>query len=398
MRVLWAFICVLVPCFLHCKDASMKEFENYVQSSMKFWNVPGCAIAIVKDGNTLLSKGFGVKQLNKPAKNNSVDEQTIFPIASLTKPFTAFAIGILIDRKQMGWNDPIVKYFTEFQLNDSYAKNHLSIADCLSMHSGLVNPTLQEITELSEGNYSQDELIQKLPNIPFKIGFRASFGYQNLLYLLIAKVIEKTQNMSWSTFVQKNILSPLEMNHTLTSYQDLLKQGNKAYPYQWADKKNIRQINFENLDNLDAAAGIYSNAQDMSKWLTMLTSNGKGIVKPDTLQAILNPQAVANATGFFTIENLHLQEVFFPNAQFLNYSYGWFIHDYKGIKICQTPGLTDGMNALMIYVPRFNLGIVILNNLEAPFFSHSVAFQLIDTYLNNKTDWNAKLLDILKSS
>lgn len=366
----------------------MLEFEAYIQKSMQFWQVPGCAIAIAKEGEILLAKGFGKKRLADDSPSNQVDRETLFQIASLTKLFTAAAVGLLVEENQMHWDDPVIKYLPDLKLSDSYAQQHLTLSDCLSMHSGLPGESATDLWY--HPNATQEELISKLPLLPFTNGFRGSFAYQNLLYLLVAKALEKQQGLSWEKLIANKLLDPLKMHKTESRFASFLQNANRASPHKWEGDK-IKEAPYENIDNLAPAAGLSSCAEDMGKWLAKLTDS-----KSPIAQAIFSPKALATPEGFFPANRLELKSVFFPECQFLTYGYGCFVHDYKGIALCQTPGLSEGMTALLIYAPQPKLAIAILTNLEAPYFAHAVAFHLIDTYLGKSQDWDRVFLSILK--
>jgi len=196
-------------------------------------------------------------------------------------------------------------------------------------------------------------------------------------------------------FVKEHLLDKLKMDSTTINHADFMAVENKAFPHQWVGK-SVREVPFEQLDAIGPGAGLSSNANDMAQWLQFLLegqSEYSSIIKNT-----LSPQTLAKAEMFFSKEEAWLEKIFFPNSNFLTYGMGWFIHDYKGVILCQAPGLTDGMNGLMALIPELNLGIVILNNLEAPFFSHSVLFHVIDHYQGEIKDWNQILLNILHES
>ncbi len=389
---------LLLPVCLLCQEPSPSSIEKMIQKSMNSWQVPGCSVAIVKNGKIILAQGFGKKRSSKDYSESRVDEDTLFPIASLTKPFTATAVGVMIEQNQLDWNDPVVKYFSDFNLVNPYAKEHLTLRDCLSMYSGLSFPSTETLN-VYYAALSQDDLIKKLEKLPFSHGFRGCFSYQNLLYLLVSKAIESRLQSSWNMIIKEKILDPLQMTHTHTSYIALLQSHNKAHPHQWQED-SIKEVAYENLDNIASGAGISSCASDMAKWLLMLNGHGKiddlMLIKETTLHEIIKPHAVASIEGFLGQENAWMEQVLFPGCHFLSYGYGWFIHDYHEVVVCQTPGLTDGTTSVMMYVPQLELGIVILANLENPFFPRTLAFSIIDCYLNrNEKDWDEYFKSLL---
>src|SRR5512147_750817 len=110
------------------------DLDSYVERTMKTFEVPGIAVAVVKDGKVLLTKGYGVRDVGKPAP---VTEHTLFGIASNSKAFTAAALAMLMDEGKLKWDDPITTYLPWFQLYDPYVTRELTIRDALSHRSGL---------------------------------------------------------------------------------------------------------------------------------------------------------------------------------------------------------------------------------------------------------------------
>src|SRR5712692_10113980 len=103
-------------------------FAAYAARALKEWNVPGIAIAVVKDGQVVLAKGFGVRKLGEATP---VDEHTLFAIGSCTKAFTAAALGILVDEGKLKWDDPVTKYLPWFQMYDPYVTREMTVRDLL---------------------------------------------------------------------------------------------------------------------------------------------------------------------------------------------------------------------------------------------------------------------------
>ena len=115
-------------------QVDFKKLDAYVAKSLKDWNVPGLAIAIVKDDKIVYEKGFGVRELGKSDK---VDEHTLFAIASNTKAFTTAGLAILVDEKVISWRDRVQKFLPYFELYDEYVSHDVRIEDLLCHRSGL---------------------------------------------------------------------------------------------------------------------------------------------------------------------------------------------------------------------------------------------------------------------
>jgi CubicO group peptidase (beta-lactamase class C family) len=375
------------------KNNPTSSLDKIVSGSLAFWKIPGCAVSIVHGDEILLCKGYGIKQIGNHSIENSIDIHTRFPIASLTKLFTSVAVGILIDQKMLTLDTPILNFYPQLNLSDAYAKDHLTIRDCLAMRSGLPGPSTYDLLHADPNNTRQQLLEKILPLLPFPLGFRSHFAYQNLLYLLVA-----TPFGSYEDFLQKKLLTPLEMSETLTSFSTLQSCSNKAYPHVWKNG-HFEQVPFDNLDAFLPAAGLSSSAQDMAQFLDFLLHHGtyhtKTILSSSTLDQIFTSQTTATVKDF--TGDPSSKKFLFPCSEFLTYGLGCFVHDFRGVKMIQVPGLTQGTNSVLALVPSLNLGIFIAANAESAPFTRALLFQLIDHFLNQRTDWNTQFLKQLKN-
>src|SRR6478735_226583 len=159
-------------------DQKLAAVDAYANKVMDTWGGPGMAIAIVKDDKTVFAKGYGVRELGKPDK---VDENTLFQIASNTKAFTAAALAILVDEKKLNWDDKVSKYLTDFQLYDPWVTNELTIRDLLSHRVGLA--TFSGDLLWYQTTYPTDEILRRVRYLKPVRGFRAGYGYQNLMFM-----------------------------------------------------------------------------------------------------------------------------------------------------------------------------------------------------------------------
>ncbi len=299
----------------------------------------------------------------------------------------------------MAFEDPIKRFVPDFKLSDSYATDHLTIRDCLSMHAGLPGPEVLNIWY--EGNKTLDQVLAEFAKLPLPCGFRGCFGYQNVLYTYVSQVIEKIQKMSWNEAIQQRVFNPFQMTESVATYQGFMASANKALPHQFKQQKMIR-IEPENMDIIAPSAGISSNAVDLAKWfLDVVKHSAQAPARPNehatVWQELFTQQAVVEIRGLFLLDECHLQDIFFPEHHFLNYGYGWFFHDYRDKLMLQAPGYADGATSVMIIVPEIHLGVIVLNNFESPYLTHDLAFTIVDHYLNDRsTNWSerfAKHLD-----
>ncbi len=367
------------------QPAQLAGFDDYVTKAMKDWEVPGMAIAVVKDDKVVFAKGYGVKKLGDPAP---VDERTIFAIGSSSKAFTAATLAILVDEGKVKWDDPVSLYLPDFQLFDPYVSRELRIRDLLTHRSGLERGDMLWYGTTA----SRDEILRRTRYLRPTWSLRSQFGYQNLMYLAAGQLVAKVSGMSWDEFAKKKIFEPLGMSSTSTSIKTFKPGDNVSTPHgKMGDK--VEPIAWRDIDNIAPAGSINSNVLDTAQWLRLQlgkgTIDGKKVFSPATGNEMHSPQTIIRLEGAYPI--------LYPKAHFFSYGMGWFLSDFKGRKLVEHGGAIDGMRAEVAMVPEENLGIVILTNMNGSVISMPLVYRLIDAFINEpQTDYSGNLLKAYK--
>ena len=359
-------------------DEKIKEVDAYAQKVMADWHQPGMAIAIVKDDKVIFAKGYGVCELGKPEK---VDENTLFAIASNTKAFTTASLAILVDEKKLNWNDKVTKYLPDFKMPDEYVTNELTIRDIISHRSGLA--TFSGDLLWYETTYSPSEVLRRVRFLKPTSSFRASYGYQNLMFIAAGQVIQKVSGKPWAQFVKERILDPLGMSRTTTTIKDL--KDNAAMPHNESGGK-LHVLHRGNVDGADSAAGLNSSVADLSKWIRLQLGRGKfedkQIFSEQRSWEMWQPN-IMNQISPAGAKNI-------PTRHFNAYGMGWGLMDYQGRKIVSHSGGLDGMLSYTWLIPEENVGFVVLTNSEEPAFQ-IMFYKMLDVFTNAPDrDWSAE--------
>ncbi len=375
------FLLVCLGLIVHKAHSAL--CSELIQRIMQQYTVSGCAVSIVRSGDIVYEEVCGKKSIYD-SQQNSIDVHTLFPIASLTKHFTAIGIGILVDQGLLNWSDPIVKHYKQLRLSNQYAQEHVTIEACLSMASGLERSAVIE-NECDVLSISEIEAIASQLSLVHDIG--TTFSYQNVLYMWLALVIQEVTSKTLFEFFKEYLFDPLDMHHTIITHDELLHTSNKVQGHR-VDESGVRVVIYENLDTIAAAAGISLSIRDMSHWLQMLTQRGeykeKVIIRESTFKKILTPFVKLAPQDFFGDEYLRLQEIYFPGKTKLEYGFGFFVHDYCDMIIYHAPGHIDGICAVLAYCPEQDMGIAVLSNIESAAFVHKILFSLLDYQSDNK--------------
>ena len=383
------FLLLLVfPLFVFAQtlDEKLKEIDAYTEKTRAEWNVPGIAVAIVKDDKVVFAKGYGVREFGKTER---VDENTLFAIASNSKAFTTASLAILVDEKKLNWDDKVVKYLPEFQLYNPYVTSELTVRDLVSHRSGL--DTFSGDLLWYETNYNDDEILRRVRFLKPKSSFRSQFGYQNLMFIAAGKVIERVSGKTWSQFVGEKILTPLGMTRTTTTIKNL--KDNYSMPHNESGGK-LRVLHSGNVDGATAAAGLNSSVADVAKWLRLQLGRGKfegkRIFSERQTGEMWTAQTILGTNPFPTKDA--------PTRLFSAYGLGWFLNDYRGRKVISHGGGLDGMISQTAMMPEENLGVVVLTNSETG-VNTLLQNKIFDVFLDApKRDWSAERLERAKQN
>jgi len=370
-------------------EKKIELLDQYFASSLVEWNVPGMAVAIVKDGEIIFSKGYGVRNMET---GEPVNGNTLFAIASNSKAFTSAALAILIDEGLLEWGDKVRKHLPWFELYDPYVSENMTIRDLLTHRSGLATFS-GDLIWYGTG-YSRKEVVQRAKYLKPVYGFREHFGYSNIMYLTAGLIIEKVAGMSWDEFIRERILIPLEMNRTVSSTNDLTGLSNVSAPHNDLDE-DIITIDWLNWDNISPAGGLISSVNDVSQWLLFqlnkgVTKVGDTLIDPERFSEMWAPQTIQYVSSFS--ENL------WPSTHFKAYGLGWALMDYQGSKVIDHGGGYDGFISNTTFVPEQDLGFTILTNKNTALY-YPLRFKILDVMLNSReeNDWSSEILELVTS-
>lgn len=333
--------------------AMIAEVDQYIQQVQTDWQVPGIAVAIVQGDKVLLSKGYGLRDING---KEPVDDATLFAIASNSKAFTAAALAILVDEGKLTWDDRVTKHLPTFQMPDPWTTREMTVRDLLCHRSGM--DTFSGDLLWYDTNYTPDQIIDRIRFLKPVSSFRSRYGYQNLMYITAGKVIEKVSGQNWAEFVSARILKPLQMNDTTTSIKAI--KENYASPHNKSAGTTLRALPLGDVDNSWGACGLNASVRDMAKWMQMQLAGGrvgdKQIVSDKQLHTMWQPWMILQQPPEAPRQ---------PMKNFQAYGLGYFLMDWYGHKVINHSGGLDGMISQLAMVPSLNLGVVVLTNSES---------------------------------
>jgi CubicO group peptidase (beta-lactamase class C family) len=385
MRVLFLliFLAVFTPSFSQNTPFQKKlpAIDRYIDSFMHTWNIPGLALCIVYKDQLIYAKGYGYRDLENKLP---VDAQTIFPIASNSKLFTATAACMLEGEGKLSLDKPARDYLPSLRFSNDELNTKVTLRDMLAHRTGLPGNNGLWVSSPATRN----ELVQQVSSIRPALGFREGYIYNNMMFVASGAVMEAVTGKSWENIIREKLLGPLQMNATGFFGEAKVTGSNIAYPYFNPDTSRTlkRRTQVAQTPALGPAGTMLSNLEDMSHWMIAQLNGGKykGVqaIPVKAIQQTLVPNAVADREGKW------------PELSNALYGLGRNIQTYKGYKIATHTGSIDGFYSNLTFIPSDSLAVFMVHNsIPAGSVRSIMAFPVFDRLLGlSITDWSGRYL------
>ena len=321
--------------------------------------IPGAAIAIVSADGSSFIRAYGFRDLDG---RESLTVSTPYPIASTTKPMTATMIGSLVDDGLLAWDAPVQAYLPRFRLSDPVRTPLVTLRDLLAMRTGLPRHDWLWV----EHEFPRAELVERLPYLELNAGFRERFQYNNLGVTLAGHVAETVTGETWESLLQSRVLDPLGMGATT------FVRPEHGATLSYHDRRDGTLMVTEPLASAltgPSGGSIYSNVEDMTKWLAFNLSEGsfagQQLLKPATFGELRTPQMVVR-------DGL-------PDLGW-NATYGlcWELFTYNGCSCVGHGGQISDVNSDVLLFPENGLGFVSFTNFGGPRLSRLINEHVFD--------------------
>lgn len=363
------------------------RIEHAIDQAMSTFQVPGVAVAIIKNNDVVMSKGFGVIEQDKPAK---VTADTLFGIASNTKAMTAALLANLVDEGKLTWKTKVIDIIPEFQMPSAYVTREFTITDLLAHNSGL-GLGAGDLMIWPHTTLTTTDIIKGLKFLPQVSSFRSEFAYDNLMYIIAGEVIARVTGQPWSEVIQTRIFTPLGMSNSQAMFSLIDKNNiNVARAHvPLNDKLHVVGGNF--LEKFSSAGAVASSVNDMSLWLQAQLNKGAYGTKINgqspRLFSAKQSDKMWQAQTLLPVSNSATEQ---DNTHFSAYGLGWFMKDYHGVKLIHHSGGILGMVSKVVLVPEENLAMVILTNQQSGYAFNAIYHQILNEYLDlPEKDWTA---------
>jgi CubicO group peptidase (beta-lactamase class C family) len=368
--------------------AGLQDFDAFVATTLKTFDVPGISVAIVKDGQVVLERGYGVRdrEANAPA-----DAHTLYAIASNTKAFTAASLQMLADDGKLKTTDRVIDHLPWFRMSDPYITHDMRIRDLLAHRSGL-SLGAGDLLYWPTTDYSNEEVARRLKDVPITGQFRAQYAYDNILFGVAQLVVEAASGMPYDRFLQQRIFDPLGMTETRYNSDHLQGVDNVAMGYAKADFKDLVPAPRMTWSNVGGAGGIYSSVHDLAKWVRVQLAGGVYAGAGDDAKRLFTEKRQREMWSILTpipVGKPSMPELAPITPNFMGYGEGWFLGDFRGTRMAWHTGGWPGMVSRITMLPDKGIGVIVLTNAESGGAFTAVTMRALDAMLGvAPTDWN----------
>jgi CubicO group peptidase (beta-lactamase class C family) len=351
----------LVPALPLPADAverAVAQLDRIADELMTSSGIPGMAVAVVHGGKTVYAKGFGVKDVRNGRgtehPENAVDPDTVFQLASLSKPLGSTVVAHQVSENAISWDTPLVAKLPWFALSDPVVTQMVTVGDMYSHRSGLPDHAGDQLEDLGYDRRYILEHLRQLPLDPFRI----SYAYTNFGLTAAAEAVAISAGKSWEDLSDQVLYRPLGMTSTSSRFADYLARPNRAVGHihlGGSDDKAYQPLFLRDADQEAPAGGVSSSVNDLTHWLTMVlangTYNGTTIADPKALLPAVTPQIVSDRASQ-------------PAMRSGFYGYGFNVNSTSAarMQLSHSGAFELGASTNFVIIPSADVAIVVLTN------------------------------------
>ena len=367
------------------------SIDASVDRALAAFDVPGMAVSVVHEGKLVYARGRGIVEIGS---TKSVDDRTLFQIGSVTKAFTAAALGILVDDGKLDWDGRVIDYLPEFRMADPWVTREFTVRDLLTHRSGLPLGA-GDLLLFPDGNATVSDVVHALRYLKPATSFRSQFAYDNLMYIVAGEVVARVSGMPVQDFIERRVLTPLGMSDCVASAGRASRRAVLATPHILVDGK-LETTTSRIPDVAAAAGGITCSARSMGKWMSFILdegvmADGKRLISADQFGQLVKPVTLLPVPGYLAEH---------AGASLNAYSLGWDISTFYGQPIWSHSGGVWGMTTFIAILPREHLAVFASDN-QMSAAPRAVVNDIIDQYLRDSNagagqDWIQIIDDIMR--
>jgi CubicO group peptidase (beta-lactamase class C family) len=356
---------------------ALAKLDGSIRDAMEHTGLPGMAVAVVYRDEVVYSKGFGVREVGKPGE---IGPDTVFQVASVSKPLASTVVAGLVGRQVFKWTDPVIEHNKGFALKDEYVTRNASFADLMSHRSGLKTASGDLLEDLG---FDREYILSHLNQEPLDT-FRSSYNYSNFGYTEGGQAAADAMKTSWEDLADEILFRPLGMSASSYRYSDYEKASDKAILHVPLGNKEWAARYRRDADSEAPAGGASSSVRDLAQWLRLQLGGGsyegKPVIDPAALQTTHVPHAVSGPAAA-------------PAARSRFYGLGWNVSydDQARVQLGHSGAFSLGAATAVLMLPGEQLAIVALTNGRPQGIPEAIAAGFLDTAQHGSptVDWLA---------
>jgi CubicO group peptidase (beta-lactamase class C family) len=349
-------------------NAALAQLEPYIRAALDQTKVPGAAVAVIYNDKVVFLRGYGVRKVGEP---EAIDPDTVFEIASVSKPIASTILASLVGQGKISWDDKVADLEPDFKLSSPETTREVTIRDFLSHRSGLATESGDLLEDLG---YSRPNILYRMRYLPLPGIFRKTYAYSNFGYTTGAIAAATKIGKPWETIAQEQLYGPLGMTSTSSRFSDYEDRANKAALHIMIDGQPINRFVRE-ADAEAPAGGVSSSARDLAQWVRLQLNegkwNGKQLIDASALAETHKPQVCRVA------EDPAKPNVC-PDDQY--YGLGWDVgkdalgHD----QFAHSGAFFLGTSTAVYIVPEEHIGVLALTNSTPVGLPESICLTFLD--------------------
>lgn len=365
---------------------TLSGFDKYMENLLSDWNAPGAGVAVIHGGELVYVKGYGYRDYGEKLP---ITKNTLFQIASNTKLFTTVAAGMLVEEGVFTWDQPFKESVPEIEFYNDLLNTQVTLRDMLGHKTGISRHDMIWF----QSDFNRKDLFDRMKYLEPSKPLRQDFIYNNLMYTAVGYGIELRTNKTWEAYIKEKIFSPLEMNNTVFSIEEMQKSDDYGVPYsEKRDTTLLYQIPLkEDGAGVGPAGSIITSLEELSHWVIALLNEGKYKDKQVFSKNIID-ETMKPGIGF---KNQQLEDKGYDEILNSVYGMGRSIEVYKGHVMTNHGGAMPGFYSQVIVMPYDDIGIITFSiGNHASLIGNTIAgYNLVDRLLGlEQTDWNGRLL------
>ncbi len=347
------------------------------EAARRSWKVPGVAVAVVCASDTLIAAGYGTRTAGRA---DPVTADTLFPLASCTKAFTATVLARLVDEGKLRWDDPVRRYLPDFHLSDTHADALLVLRDLLCHRTGVGGHDLLWY----RAPWSLDETLRRAARLTPDGPFRASYLYNSTNYIAAGQAAAVAAELPWDRLMRDRLTGPLGLVDVAFTTAEAERYADRAHPHD----RDGQPTDTHRFPTPNPAGSLHTTARSLTAWLKFqladgVTATGERLISVRNLHETRRPHTP------MPLDDPGIGPSY-PDAVQVSYGLGWVLFDRRGVPVLAHGGQIDGFRAVFLLLPTRRLGVVVLANKDRTLMPVALAYTIADLVIGGPTrDWNA---------